>query len=88
MTASETKTARPLDGWRVLVPRGGPWGDGVAASLKRSRLVRRKDMLRLEFEKGDEMLYGEAVERRFKALAGAMDCSAETGRVTGTTTRR
>ena len=36
----------------------------------------------------DELLYGEAVERRFKALAGAMDCSAETGRVTGTTTRR
>ena len=34
MTASETKTARPLDGWRVLVPRGGPWGDGVAASLR------------------------------------------------------
>lgn len=25
---------RPLDGWRVLVPRGGPWGDGVAASLR------------------------------------------------------
>lgn len=34
MTASETKTARPLDGWRVLVPRGGPWGDSVAASLR------------------------------------------------------
>lgn len=25
---------RPLSGWRVLVPRGGPWGDGVAASLR------------------------------------------------------
>ncbi|UNK71211.1 uroporphyrinogen-III synthase [Microbacterium sp. H1-D42] len=34
MTATDTKTARPLDGWRVLVPRGGPWGDGVAASLR------------------------------------------------------
>lgn len=34
MTASETKPARPLDGWRVLVPRGGPWGDSVAASLR------------------------------------------------------
>lgn len=34
MTASESKTAKPLDGWRVLVPRGGPWGDGVAASLR------------------------------------------------------
>ncbi len=34
MTASESKTAKPLAGWRVLVPRGGPWGDGVAASLR------------------------------------------------------
>jgi uroporphyrinogen-III synthase len=25
---------RPLAGWRVLVPRGGKWGDGVAASLR------------------------------------------------------
>ena len=27
-------TDKPLAGWRVLVPRGGPWGDGVAASLR------------------------------------------------------
>ena len=26
--------AKPLAGWRVLVPRGGKWGDGVAASLR------------------------------------------------------
>ncbi|MFZ2963384.1 MAG: uroporphyrinogen-III synthase [Rhodoglobus sp.] len=25
---------RPLAGWRVLVPRGGKWGDGVAATLR------------------------------------------------------
>jgi len=25
---------KPLAGWRVLVPRGGPWGDGVAATLR------------------------------------------------------
>ncbi|BDI21293.1 uroporphyrinogen-III synthase [Herbiconiux sp. L3-i23] len=24
----------PLTGWRVLVPRGGPWGHGVAADLR------------------------------------------------------
>ena len=34
MTTSEIKQDRPLDGWRILVPRGGPWGDGVAASLR------------------------------------------------------
>jgi uroporphyrinogen-III synthase len=26
--------AKPLSGWRVLVPRGGKWGDGVAATLR------------------------------------------------------
>ncbi|WP_417509129.1 uroporphyrinogen-III synthase [Microbacterium sp.] len=30
----ESKLEKPLTGWRVLVPRGGPWGDGVAASLR------------------------------------------------------
>lgn len=25
---------KPLVGWRVLVPRGGKWGDGVAAGLR------------------------------------------------------
>jgi uroporphyrinogen-III synthase len=25
---------RPLGGWRILVPRGGPWGHGVAADLR------------------------------------------------------
>ena len=25
---------RPLLGWRVLVPRGGKWGDGIAAGLR------------------------------------------------------
>jgi hypothetical protein len=25
---------KPLLGWRVLVPRGGKWGDGVAAQLR------------------------------------------------------
>lgn len=29
-----TGAAKPLAGWRVLVPRGGPWGDGVAARLR------------------------------------------------------
>ncbi len=28
------RKSKPLAGWRVLVPRGGPWGDRVAASLR------------------------------------------------------
>lgn len=34
MTALDPTPAKPLTGWRVLVPRGGPWGDSVAASLR------------------------------------------------------
>ncbi|MCU1425634.1 MAG: uroporphyrinogen-III synthase [Microbacteriaceae bacterium] len=29
-----TISAKPLAGWRVLVPRGGRWGDTVAATLR------------------------------------------------------
>lgn len=28
------RASKPLGGWRVLVPRGGKWGDGVAATLR------------------------------------------------------
>lgn len=34
-TASwQEQPVKPLAGWRVLVPRGGPWGDDVAATLR------------------------------------------------------
>ena len=39
MNASPQQPAKPLAGWRVLVPRGGPWGDGVAASLRKQGAV-------------------------------------------------
>ena len=29
-----TQGPKPLAGWRVLVPRGGPWGDSVAADVR------------------------------------------------------
>lgn len=34
MNAPGTKPSKPLSGWRVLVPRGGKWGDSVAATLR------------------------------------------------------
>ena len=34
MNAQSLPADKPLLGWRVLVPRGGPWGDGVAATLR------------------------------------------------------
>lgn len=33
-TAPTPTDTKPLAGWRVLVPRGGPWGDRVAALLR------------------------------------------------------
>jgi len=29
-----SESLKPLQGWRVLVPRGGPWGHGIAADLR------------------------------------------------------
>lgn len=34
MTTEVRSKEKPLAGWRVLVPRGGPWGDTVAADLR------------------------------------------------------
>lgn len=34
MNAPGAKPAKPLAGWRVLVPRGGTWGDSVAATVR------------------------------------------------------
>jgi len=33
------RTPKPLAGWRVLVPRGGEWGNGIAATLRRAGAV-------------------------------------------------
>jgi exopolyphosphatase/guanosine-5'-triphosphate,3'-diphosphate pyrophosphatase len=67
--------------WGLAMRLGQRLSGGVAASLERSRLSRQGDCLRLELRKKDEALYGEPVERRFKALAAAMGCSAEMDRV-------
>ncbi|MEV4686372.1 uroporphyrinogen-III synthase [Microbacterium sp. LWH3-1.2] len=37
--AAQHQSVKPLTGWRVLVPRGGPWGDGVAATLRRQGAI-------------------------------------------------
>lgn len=31
---TDTKATKTLTGWRILVPRGGKWGDGVAATVR------------------------------------------------------
>jgi hypothetical protein len=49
----------------------------VAASLERSRLLRRDGRLRLELKRADEPLYGETVERRLHTLANALGLKPE-----------
>lgn len=39
MNQAPQQPEKPLAGWRVLVPRGGPWGDGVAATLRNQGAV-------------------------------------------------
>lgn len=33
------RNAKPLAGWRILVPRGGEWGNGIAATLRQKGAI-------------------------------------------------
>jgi exopolyphosphatase/guanosine-5'-triphosphate,3'-diphosphate pyrophosphatase len=63
--------------WGLAMRLGQRLSGGVAASLEASRLVLKDGLLRLEIDRGVEGLFGEAVERRLKALANALGCPAE-----------
>jgi exopolyphosphatase/guanosine-5'-triphosphate,3'-diphosphate pyrophosphatase len=63
--------------WGYAMRLGQRLSGGVAAGLEHSRLVRRDGVLRLEIRRSDAVLYAEIVERRFKALAAAIDCRPE-----------
>ncbi|MDQ3140352.1 MAG: Ppx/GppA family phosphatase [Pseudomonadota bacterium] len=63
--------------WGLAIRLGQRLSGGVAASLERSRLVVKGDLLRLEIPHGDEGLFGEAVDRRLRNLANALDCASE-----------
>jgi exopolyphosphatase / guanosine-5'-triphosphate,3'-diphosphate pyrophosphatase len=58
--------------WGLAMRLGQRLSGGVAAPLKRSRLEVDEGSLVLSLTGADEALYGEAVEKRHKALAGAM----------------
>ncbi len=51
-------------------------GGGVASGLKRSRLVREGETLRLDVDAEAAPLVGEIVERRMKSLASALGLKA------------
>jgi exopolyphosphatase/guanosine-5'-triphosphate,3'-diphosphate pyrophosphatase len=63
--------------WGLAMRLGQRLSGGLAASLERSRLSRKKDVLRLSLPKGEEALYGETVARRLERLAIALSCGYE-----------
>ena len=58
--------------WGMAIRLGQRLSGGVAAPLRRSRLAIDRKTLRLVLDPHDAALYGEAVEKRHKALAEAM----------------
>jgi exopolyphosphatase / guanosine-5'-triphosphate,3'-diphosphate pyrophosphatase len=57
--------------WGLAIRLGQRLSGGVAAPLRRSHLALEDGTLALSLEHRDEALYGEAVEKRHKALAAA-----------------
>jgi exopolyphosphatase/guanosine-5'-triphosphate,3'-diphosphate pyrophosphatase len=57
--------------WGLAIRLGQRLSGGVAAPIKRSELHMDEETLALVLDPGDEALYGEAVEKRHKALAAA-----------------
>ncbi|WP_157217774.1 Ppx/GppA family phosphatase [Flavisphingomonas formosensis] len=62
--------------WGLAMRLGQRLSGGVAEPLQGSRLVLRESGLVLHLDRGDLPLYGEAVERRHKALATAFGLRA------------
>ena len=63
--------------WGLAMRLGQRLSAGLAASLERSSLSRKGDVLRLTLRRGEEALYGETVQRRLKKLASTLGCKAE-----------
>lgn len=62
--------------WGLALRLGQRFSGGVADALIGSRLSVARDALELHIERGNTVLYGEAVERRHKALAVFMGLQA------------
>jgi exopolyphosphatase/guanosine-5'-triphosphate,3'-diphosphate pyrophosphatase len=63
--------------WGLAMRLGQRLSGGLAASLERSALTCGDGKLRLVLKRGEEDLYGEAVDRRLKRLASALGCRGE-----------
>ncbi len=65
--------------WGLAIRLGQRLSGGIAAPLKRSRLVSGDGAVTLYLEAADRALYGDAVERRHSALAVRMGVVARLG---------
>ncbi|HEX9933415.1 MAG TPA: Ppx/GppA family phosphatase [Allosphingosinicella sp.] len=63
--------------WGLAMRLGQRLSGGAAAGLERSRLAVAEGRLILSMQEGEAALYGEAVDRRLKTLAGALGLRAE-----------
>jgi len=63
--------------WGLAMRLGQRLSGGVATSLERSKLSLAPGLLRLTLQDGQRELYGEAVDRRLKTLANALERKTE-----------
>lgn len=63
--------------WGLAIRLGQRLSGGVAAPLKRCRLALAEGAVQLQVEEDDRALYGEAVERRHRALATVLGRQAQ-----------
>ena len=63
--------------WGLAMRLGQRLSGGLAASLSRSRLSCGPAILRLSLQPGEDALYGETVDRRFRRLGAALGCKTE-----------
>ena len=69
--------------WGLAMRLGQRLSGGLAGPLERTRLTRVDKVVRLDLPSADAGLYGEAVEKRHRALAAALGCSAKIGQLGG-----
>lgn len=62
--------------WGLAMRLGQRLSGGVAGPLRRSRVAVEEELLQLHLSEDDAALYGEAVEKRHRALAGALGLTA------------
>ncbi|MFZ3482345.1 Ppx/GppA family phosphatase [Sphingomonas sp. 3-13AW] len=78
-TLAHSATLDTARRWGLAIRLGQRLSGGVAAPLERTRLEQTDDAIRLRYSPADAALYGEAVQKRHRALANAFGLEAAVG---------